>query len=598
MNKKYPVYTINAECQDCYKCVRCCPVKAIRVENSHATVIPEMCVGCGICVEACPAHAKRIRNDLPEAKQLVKENPDNIYVSLAPSWISEFVNVPAERMIKALKALGIVEVSETALGAQIISETVANSDFSKYKSRLQISSACPACVDYIKKYLPDLNDCISDLLSPALAHCKFLRQELSDDIKIIFIGPCIAKKNEADKHENLMNVALTFSELKEWFEEENIDLRVIEGDPKVDTFFPYPAEEGAIYPVIGGMNRTINKYEQTKKNKILTVDISGLGNMIKELVNIHPRDIKENIFIETLSCEGGCINGPSCSSEKGNLLNRLRIERNVNIPTEDIAIRDVINVDDIKESEERTESDKIDKTVTVNSYGYSNEFVTAQQINEALKLIGKSTIEDELNCGGCGYNSCRELAEALVKGNAEPAMCVSYMRKLAQKQANALLKSIPAGVIIVNSNLEVVECNLKLAQLFGEDLLLNYEACPGLASADARRMLPKKFYEILENVLKNGHEISYDSFKVANKLYNISAFVIEKDTVAGAVVFDVTKNEMRREQIAERAREVIRKNLATVQEIACKLGENMADTEILLRSIADDYSDTKDLNKK
>ena len=392
-----------------------------------------------------------------------------------------------------------------------------------------------------------------------------------------------------------MDVALTFSELREWFKEEKIDLRVLEGNPKKDKFVPFEAEEGAIYPVVGGMTRTIKKYAKTKKNKILTVDISGLGSMIEELSNIHPRDIKENVFIEALSCEGGCVNGPSCTSEKGNLLNRLRVERQAQIP-EDIAIRDVINVEDIRETEDAEREGVENKTFSENS-SFKGQ-ILPQQINDALKLIGKSTAEDELNCGGCGYNSCREMAEALVKGNAEVAMCVSYMRKLAQKQANALLKSIPAGVIIVNSNLEVIECNRKLAQLFGEDLLLGYDAKPGLPNADARRILPKQFYQILENVLQNGREISYESFKLKDKLYNISAFVIEKDTVAGAVVFDVTKTEMRREQIAERAREVIRKNLATVQEIACKLGENMADTEILLRSIADDYSDNQDINKK
>lgn len=595
MNQKYPVYTVDTECQDCYKCVRACPVKAIRVEDSHATVISEMCIACGRCVEACPANAKKIRNDLPFAQQIVEENTDKVYVSLAPSWVSEFVNVPKERIVKAIKELGICEISETAIGAQIISEKVATDKESHKKSKLQISSACPACVDYIKKYLPNLKDSISDLLSPALAHCAFLRQELGDDIKIIFIGPCIAKKNEADRYKNLMNIALTFAELKEWFNEKNIDLRTIDADKNDYKFFPFEAEEGAIYPIVGGMNRTINKYNQTHEKQLLTIDIAGIDNMVSELTNIHPRDIKENVFIEALSCEGGCINGPSCGTEKGNLINRLRIERNVAMP-DDIAIRNIIDVNNIKEAEDDDITEEnLHKTFTENNI--LNEQVTPQQIQEALKSIGKSTVEDELNCGGCGYNSCRELAVALVKGNAESEMCVSFMRKLAQKQANALIKSMPAGVIIVNNNLEVIECNRKLALMFGDDLLLGYDARPGLAGADARRMLPKQLCQIIENVLENGTEVNYEAFKVAGKLYNISAFVIEKDTVAGAVVFDITKGEIRREQIAERAREVINKNLATVQDIACKLGENMAETEILLRSIADDYADDKNINK-
>jgi len=170
------------------------------------------------------------------------------------------------------------------------------------------------------------------------------------------------------------------------------------------------------------------------------------------------------------------------------------------------------------------------------------------------------------------------------------------MRKLALKQANALLRSMPAGVVIVKNDLTIIECNRHFAEIFGDDVVLNYDACPGMNGADIARIIP--FSDLITEVLESGKDVTRDALRFGRKLFNISIFEIEPHNVAGAVIFDVTKTELRREQIASRAKEVIRKNLATVQEIACKLGENMADTEILLRSIADDYADEKELEKE
>ena len=200
MAHSYPVYTIEAECQDCYKCVRHCPVKAIQVKDGHAAVVAELCVACGRCVEVCPVKAKQVRNDTGRLRIILSENDVPVYVSLAPSWVNEFSGISAGQMIRALKLLGFAGVSETALGAQIVSADVARElNGGATNGRLRLSSACPTAVDFVCKYLPELAFEITQVGSPVMAHCRMLRKMYGDNIKIVFAGPCIGKKNEADR---------------------------------------------------------------------------------------------------------------------------------------------------------------------------------------------------------------------------------------------------------------------------------------------------------------------------------------------------------------------------------------------------------------
>lgn len=254
MNHSYPIFTVDAECQDCFKCVRCCPVKAIKVEGGHATVIPELCIACGTCVEVCPVHAKKFRDDMGRVRRLLQgEVP--VYASLAPSWVSEFKGVPVERMVAALRRVGFAGVSETALGAQVVSQTVAGQLQGK-QSGLVISSACPVVVDLVRKYLPEFSESISPVLSPALTHARMLQKHFGSKIKVAFIGPCVAKKNEADRHPELIAVAIMFPRLRQMFKEAGVDPWHTDPGPD-DHFVLADAEEGALYPIEGGMNDTI-----------------------------------------------------------------------------------------------------------------------------------------------------------------------------------------------------------------------------------------------------------------------------------------------------------------------------------------------------
>ena len=567
MNHTYPVYTIEAECQDCYKCVRHCPVKAIQVRDGHAAVIPEMCVACGNCVEVCPVKAKQVRNGTGRARRLLAETVP-VYVSLAPSWVSEFRGVSAAHLVRALKELGVAGVSETALGAQLVSAEIAR-ELDGGSPGLLLSSACPTSVDFIRKYLPELAGRITPVASPLIAHCRLLRDTFGENIRTIFIGPCIAKKNESDRHPDLLNLALTYPELRQLFREEGIDPARV--TPRAeDSFVPEAAEEGARYPIEGGMNDTIAF--QTRNRKVHYVTLSGLENIDLALSGIRELPKGETVFVEMLACHGGCVHGPCAEHDSPGLLERLRVLNYARLP---------------EQPRRRTAKGGIGDDFP--AAAFEPPVPGINEIAAALRSIGKNSPEDELNCDGCGYDTCRNFAQALLAGRAEPSMCVSYLKKQAQKKANALLRSISSAVVITDKKLQIIECNRNFAALFGEDTLEAFDACPGLAGADLKRIVP--FAGLFASSLQSGHDVRRDSLKVGKRLYNLNIFNIEPREVVGAVIFDVTNTEMRREQIAARAREVIDRNLATVQEIACRLGEQMADTELLLRSIADHYAD-------
>lgn len=571
MNNLYPVYTLKNECHDCYKCIRECHVKAIKIQDNSASVIDERCIACGHCVTVCPSKAKRVRNDIENVKRLFLQNK-KVYVSLAPSWVGAF-DTTKEKMITVLKKLGFEDVSETALGAQEVSIECAKVLNTTEGNGLFISSACPVIVDYIRLYKPAFAKNIVPVASPALTHAKMLKKIFGEDIAVVFIGPCIAKKKESDSHQNLINVALTFEELNYWLKEEFITFKETEVTEKVD-FVPQSAYEGALYPIEGGMLETIKKVGIDKK-KISLISLSSIKNFDKALDGINLEKLNSKIFVEALGCEGGCVNGPCLSSDKGVI---------------------AVSADVLGHTKYRkqipTEADTV-----VNENYYPNPVkkhkYPVEQIEEALKRISKHTFEDELNCSGCGYSTCRDFVNALISGDAESSMCVSYMRKIAVRKAAAMVRCMPAAVVMIDKNLNILESNDAFIRMFCGDMYEIFASREeGLIGAAIDRIVP--FGDVLKAALKSNEDIHKEHYPIDNKLYDISAFTIEDGEIAGAVITDVTKSEMDREKIAKRAREVIAKNIATVQEIACLLGEHMVETEVLLDSIAKGYENNSD----
>jgi iron only hydrogenase large subunit-like protein len=582
MNFLYPVYTKKNQCYDCYKCIRHCPAKAIKLENGSASVIPELCVSCGTCVKVCPAGAKQIRNDVDSVKFLLSRG-EKIIVSIAPSWRSVFKNANESKIIYALKKLGFYGVSETALGAQIVSselgKIINKGDFGIY-----ISSACPSSVEYIKKYIPEHTKNITKVFSPVGAHSKFLKKFYKDDdIKVVFFGPCAAKKLEADNENIDLDVALTFQDLDNWFKEEKIFLDEIHLENDNFYFIPENAEEGNIYAFEGGMIETLRD-KNNNKNDICYITISGLFNIDRILSNDMPNNLDVKLFIECLACEGGCINGPGTIGKSYKLSDILEIAKPKYIKNS----LDRKNITDIFKDYKNSTDEKSNNLIKLN--------FTDEEIKNTLKLIGKNSEEDELNCGGCGYQTCKKFAKAILSGKAEKNMCLSYLKKLAQNKSNALIKYIPAAVVIVNKNLKIVECNKKFSNIFGdEETKLAFEACPGLENADLTKIVP--FVDLFEDALKSGKDILKNNLVVGDKIFSVNIFTVEPFIEVGAIIRDITNIEFQREQIALKAKKVIDQNIFTVQKIANYLGEHMAETEILLREVAEGF-DFKHEKKK
>ena len=437
MNYLNPIFTEKRECQDCYKCVRNCPVKAIKVEGGYASVVPELCIFCGHCVEVCPNGAKKVRDDLANARQLLTLKK-SVFVSLAPSFVTDFPGVKPAQMIGALKKLGFASVSETALGAQQVSAQAA-ALLKSNPTRVLASSACPTVVAFLQKHRANGAELLTGLLSPLLTHCKMLRQDFGADIGIVFIGPCIAKKLEAAQHPELLDVVLTFEDLRRWLEQEKIapENLVATAD---DHFVPENSAEGAWYPVDGGMIAGMKS--TCAVNDCSLMAFSGIGAIKKALDGIEEMKPDNGLFLELLACEGGCVNGPKVQRRDATVMKRHRVLRSV-------ATNGVVFP---RSPSTETPTDFRIAPVALVRYPDS-------QIREALRNVGKFSPDDELNCGGCGYDTCREFGIALIGQKAERAMCVTYMRQLAHKKANALIQKMPSAVVIVNDAMRVIEFN-------------------------------------------------------------------------------------------------------------------------------------------
>jgi iron only hydrogenase large subunit-like protein len=549
------------ECQDCNKCIRECPVKAIRVQDNCALVVPEACIMCGNCTLACPSNAKQVYDDLPSAKALLNCKRA-VIVSLAPSFVAQYPGVRPGQLIRALKKLGFFAVSETALGAQQVSASIPALMHGDGK-QIWISSACPAVVDFIRKYHPECLPHVCGVLSPLLTHCKMLRACYGNDIAIVSIGPCIAAKKEADEHPELLDVVLTYEDLDRWLCEKNIDLTELVDTPD-DRFEPEEAREGALYSIEGGMAAGIAGSHAIGDLEFLPV--SGMPNVEQALKDISTWKPGHNIFFEMSACAGSCINGPKAS--RGMSVARRRFE--------------VIQYAKPAAAFERKPSLEIARRYAASPVA-RNEY-SEMQLRDALRTVGKYAAEDELNCGGCGYDTCRDFARALIAHNAERMMCATYTRKLAQKKANALLKKMPSAVVIVDEGLNIIECNSNFAHLF----LADGKPSKNPEGSPLSELVP--FSSLFSRVLESGEDIVGHDIRYGRSILNASIFTIEPNSVIGGIFQDITEPIFQKEQIIGRAREVIEKNLKTVQQIAYLLGENAADSEITLNSIVRSFS--------
>ncbi len=561
------VYTEKNNCQDCYKCIRGCPVKAIKVEEQSASIINDFCICCGHCITVCPAGAKKAKRDISTVKYLLNTHK-RVIVSLAPSWASEFPEFDRYQFVGLLKTLGFHEVSETAIGAELVSDHVAkilaNTDRGVF-----ISPCCPSVLELVLKYYPQHADSIIKVDTPMLAHGKFLREHYGNDVKIVFIGPCIAKKKEVDQNAGIIDCAITFKRIRTWMEEEGLHDQPASAFARAE-FAPFSANKGNLYPIAGGMIAGVRNNLAAKR--VSYMSFSGIQTIIPVLDDLHKLGSKSPLFLELLACPEGCVNGPGTS-----LRNSAAVKRTAILDSYDHHIASPAPI-------------ALSASLH-NEYNYSGTLpvaiseYTEEQIAETLKSIGKTNKGDELNCAGCGYECCADFARAVLDSKAEIKMCVSYMRRVAQDKASVLIQRMPYGVVIVDRNLRVVESNRIFAELAGPDAVLAYEAKPGLEGADLKQLVP--YHQYFQNLFSS-HEANLEKdIRTDSHLLHLSIFSIEGRNMLGAIVHNLTVSELNRDEIVKRVRAVIRENLKTVQTIAFHLGENASSMETMLNTIVD-----------
>jgi len=581
-----PVYTETENCQDCYKCIRECPVKAIKVEDNRASIIEERCIYCGHCTQVCPTGAKKVRDGLTRARLAITRYPGKVYLSLAPSYISEFIGISDEALVLAIKSLGFAGVSETALGAEIVSAKTEEY-LNLAPADIYISSACPVVVEYILKYSEEHIRCITPILSPMLAHAKILKELYGDDIKVIFAGPCIGKKSESDKFSDMIDVAITFKDLKKWLEAEGLlhdtdnisvntpplkefatyqDTTSVDNNSPYSGFIPYRAQLGAAYPIEGGMLAGLHK----SSSRVHYMAFSDL-HTIKEVLNELKPVGQDSIFLELLACRGGCINGPAKMNDNSIALKRYNIVKR------------------FEEGGSKGDFRHLDlDTGFLPDLQSSQRNYSADEIKEALLSIGKSLPEDELNCSSCGYDSCHDFAIAMLDGVAEYNMCASYMRKIAHDKANVILQKIPSGVVLINSQMKVLDMNRSFASAMGNETLEIYDIYPGMDGADFTKICP--FDGLFRTVLATGEEIKERPVKVDDRMWLLSIYNIQSHRLIFGLLQDLKEPTVRKEWMLEKTREVITNHMATVQKVAGLLGENAAFTDSTLRSIIETYN--------
>ena len=577
---QYPIYTEASACRLCNKCLNRCPVKALCVQDGPPDILSNRCIFCGKCVRSCPSRAKRVRSDVQAVQNLIGSG-DPVYVSLAPSFPAEFYGCTPERLIAALKRLGFHAVSETAIGADLVTAATA-SDLEaaqpEHKTqKLVLSSACPAVVLYIKRYAPAFVPYLNDRASPLLAHAAFLRHRYGPKTRVVFIGPCIAKKREADQMKEIA-AAITFDELRQWFDEAGIRLDDIPDDEAAaQRFVPRRAAKGAFFPVDGGMLVALRKYHGVSRTSNMV--LSGI-NTIAETLNsdtLNADRLETPLFLELLACQGGCVNGPCITRDASAINRRAQL------------LQYAAAADDLLDAETAGAGAAISLDGTLTAQELPARKYAQAEINAALAEIGKYDKRDELDCSHCGYETCRAFAAALLDKRVDKTMCAAYTRNLAQRKANTLIQAMPAGVVIVDKNHKVVECNRKFAHLLGSDIEELYEIDPNLCGLNLNKVagLGQYFEEAFNGGVKNGVDFE---FRDGERIFNLNIFEIERGEILAGVLEDITKPQTRRDRTVARAQKIIDKNVQTVQKIAFLLGENAAEIEGILHSIIESYN--------
>ena len=548
------------KCKNCYKCIRHCPVKSIRFSGNQAYIIGNECIMCGQCFVVCPQDAKQIVDETEKVKVLLQSD-DPVIVSLAPSFIANYEGVGIESMRKALKKLGFFDAEETAIGATIVKKEYEHM-INEENRDIIITSCCHSVNLLIQKYFPAELPYLADVLSPMQAHCRDIKRRYPD-AKTVFIGPCVAKKDEAQYYEGIVDAVLTFDELTAWLKAENIELESNTSEKDENS-------RARFFPTTGGILKTFT--EENPHYTYLAID--GTENCIAALRDIENGNIHRCV-IEMSACVGSCIGGPVMEKfHRSPIKDYAAVARSAG--EKDFAV---------------AQPDPIELRKIFTAIGRKNPQPSEEEIREALRQMGKTKPSDELNCGSCGYNTCREKAIAICQGKAEISMCLPYLKDKAENFSDTIVRNTPNGLIVLNEKLEVQQINRAALKILNLRL-----ASEILGDQIVRVMEPGDFV----SVLSKGSAIHNKRVYLAEyEKYVDETIVYDNEyRLLICILRDVTEEETQREkkesisrQTVEIADRVVDKQMRIVQEIASLLGETAAETKIALSKLKESISD-------
>ena len=548
-----------SNCKNCYKCIRHCPVKSIRFSGNQAYIIGNECIMCGQCFVVCPQDAKQIVDETEKVKVLLQSG-DPVFVSLAPSFVANYEGVGIGAMREALKQLGFYDVEETAIGATIVKKEYERMVGEKTHDII-ISSCCHSINLLIQKYFPAELPYLADVLSPMQAHCKDIKKRMPN-AKTVFIGPCVAKKDEAQYYEGIVDAVLTFDELTNWLKSQNIELKQ-EMDQDENT-------RARFFPTTGGILKTM----ETDDPDYTYMAIDGTENCIAALREIESGKL-HRCFIEMSACIGSCVGGPV-------------MEKFHRSPVKDyVAVSKFAGKNDFPVEE----ADPVTVRKTFSFIERKLQQPSETEIRDTLRQMGKMKPSDELNCGSCGYNTCCEKAIAILQGKAEISMCLPYLKDKAESFSDTIVRNTPNGLIVLNEKLEVQQINqaaLKIINVRNASVILGDQV--------VRILDPTDFLSVLNSGKsihnKRTYLAEYEKYVEESILYD------KEYRLLVCILRDVTEEENQREkkekishQTVEIADRVVDNQMRIVQEIASLLGETAAETKIALTKLKESISD-------
>lgn len=552
-----------SNCKNCYKCLRNCPVKSIRFSDTQAHIVKDDCILCGQCFVVCPQNAKEIRNDVSIVREFI-EAGEEVYVSLAPAFVANYDGATIESMRNILKKLGVTDVEETAVGATIVKKSYEEM-IELGEQKVIISSCCHTVNLLIQKYYPEALKYLAQVISPMQAHCMEIKKA-HPNAKTVFIGPCISKKSEAEQYKGIVDVVLTFEELSQWMLDEGIE-------PQTESEISEDSNDNSrarLFPTSGGILRTMD----CNNKDYAYLEVDGIENCINALKDIVEGSLT-NCFIEMSSCIGSCIGGPGM--DKGKIspirdymkVNRYAGKNDYIVPPR--------TIEELKKD--------------IQYIGINRQMPGSKAIEEILHQMGKTKPEDELNCGSCGYNTCREKAVAVLFGKANLKMCLPFLKEKAESFSDNIIKNTPNAIIVLNEEMEVQQINKAALKI------MNIKRAADVLGEQVVRILEPQVFLDVYSKGRNVHDMrvylaEYQKYVEQTVIYDKNYHIIM------CIMRDVTEEELAKENREEMSRhtieitdKVIDKQMRVVQEIALLLGETTAETKIALTNLKESLGD-------